>query len=233
MKNIIPFALAFSLGCISLSVKAQQIFTTYGYSPVTDLTVFSADPNSEEQFDSFNEEESMTSLSYFSLDFGLRYNVYEVDESSAVSVGFYPRIAYSQFNNDQSLYGTISAPVYAEYNIGLGSTFDDVSDHGFSFGLGLHMSKVGVINLNDDNYSYVPRMSFGFMAIPSFKLDYRSWVKGGAVLFEYSLRGSYGGVNATENVEMNNNSSGTEFQETKGKVQAFNISLTFRRYLNI
>lgn len=203
MKKIL---LIFYLILNASSAYSQKLILSRGWTLFADFNVY-------EYTNSGGSNIIRGSYSPLTLDFGLRYAVYDFSDNSSISVSTYPAIGGAVNTRDET-YMNFVIPLFAEWNIGALSNIDNLSDNGISLGIGLSIEKDGLINPGNE--------SIGWGFTPTGKIDFRRWNRYNK-LKEYSLRVGYGNVkyyNVNENGEI-------AYDASKLSVELF-----FRRYIN-
>ncbi len=102
-------------------------------------------------------------LNILSMGLEPRYNIKEFDENSSLSVSapvaFGIGSSFSAAGDNLVVrgvdgFGSVQIPLLLKLNLGNGSTYKTQKDFGFSFGTGLEMSKIGLINLSEASKKY-------------------------------------------------------------------------------
>ncbi len=98
-------------------------------------------------------------LNVFSFGFEPRYNIYQIDENSALALASPISIGLGQVSAPPSEiqvgavegFGTIQIPLLAKMYVGTGATYETEKDYGVSLGFGLEYNKLGLIRLDNVN----------------------------------------------------------------------------------
>jgi hypothetical protein len=210
MKRIIYTTVILLLPILNL--YAQKVICTYGWAVFSDYNLYSYD-------EPIYGDDNGWSYSLFSVDFGVRVNLFKLSEESVISLNANPAFTLSDVN----YYGTsggYSIPIVAAINFGGASTRENLSDKGFGVGVG--------VTIEEDNlFGDVPDGSADLAYTPTVTLDYRRWSSKNK-LKEYSLRVGYGSATFVD-VQLDNLG-----QESFKKVSGNKIilELFFRRYIN-
>lgn len=117
----------------------QKFIIGYGLSVYTDMAIFSPESNSDLNI------ESDLGISILSVSAEMKYNLYEFNSDLAFSVASSPSIGIMINNNlgdnDNSGFGNLRIPVYAQLDYGNLSTFESMKNFGIGIGIGYQFDR--------------------------------------------------------------------------------------------
>lgn len=132
-------------------------------------------------------------ISFISLGFEPRYNIYEFNDEMALGLAMPMTIGFGQaFPHNQDVagakgFGNLQIPLLARLYFGTNSTYNSASDYlGVSAGAGFEYNKLAIINTDEDNR--IKDANRGWI-MPTFSVSVHFW-RGSSPLevnFKYGL----------------------------------------------